>query len=75
MRKLVSFSAAFYFTDLPCYTTPRYNASINVTKIVWPFVTVAVLLAAGLTAAAYLTYRKRQKKKLSIGIFQNVLIT
>lgn len=54
--------------------TPRYNASINATKIVWPFVTIAILLATGLTTAAYLMYRKRQKKMLATGIFQNVLI-
>lgn len=43
---------------------------------VWPFVILALLLITGpTTVAVYLIYRKRQKKKLPTGIFQNVLTT
>ncbi|XP_036142008.1 adhesive plaque matrix protein 2 [Monomorium pharaonis] len=69
--------ACLFSTDLPCYTTPRYNASINITKIVWPFVTIAILVATGLTTAAYLMYRKRQEKKLTtvpVGPSTNVFV-
>jgi len=73
LNSLASF--LLHFTDLPCYTTPRYNASVNITKIVWPFVTIVILVITGLTAVAYVMYRKRQKKKLAIGIFQHVSTT
>ncbi|XP_011700531.1 PREDICTED: fibrillin-1-like [Wasmannia auropunctata] len=59
-------------TDLPCRVVngnQRY-ISTNVNKIVWPFVTIAILLATGLGAIAYINYiksRKRQQKKLDIG--------
>lgn len=62
----------FHFADLPCYTTSHYNASINGAKIVWSFVTVTILVATGLIAAAYFIYRKRQKEKFASGIFQNL---
>lgn len=42
---------------------------------VWSFVILAILLVTGPTVTAYLIYRKRQKKKVATGIFQNVLIT
>jgi len=35
-------------------------------------VTIVILVITGLTAVAYLMYRNRQKKKLAIGIFQDV---
>ncbi|XP_011700530.1 PREDICTED: multiple epidermal growth factor-like domains protein 11 [Wasmannia auropunctata] len=65
-------------TDLPCYVTNNNQlfASTNVIKIVWSFVTIAILLATGLVAITYIKYRKRQQKKLAtLGIFQSVLIT
>jgi len=37
-------------------------------------VIVTILIATGLTAAAYFIYRKRQKEKFA-GIFQNLLIS
>ncbi|XP_012063530.1 PREDICTED: fibrillin-1-like [Atta cephalotes] len=60
-----SFISCLFNKDLPCYTTSHYNASINGAKIVWSFVIVTILIATGLTAAAYFIYRKRQKEKFA----------
>ncbi|KAL6263166.1 hypothetical protein P5V15_005968 [Pogonomyrmex californicus] len=40
-------------TELPCYMTRHYKGSIISTKIVWPFVSIAILLIIGLTVAAF----------------------
>lgn len=63
-----------FSTDLPCYLAPHYSASINVAKIVWPLVAIAILIATILIARAYLMYRRREKKKMITGIyvFQNI---
>ncbi|XP_032665934.1 uncharacterized protein LOC116841735 [Odontomachus brunneus] len=55
--------------DLPCYTTPRYNASFNSAKIVWPVASVTILIVIGLTATTYLMYRRHQRnqRKLTAG--------
>lgn len=64
----------FYFSDLSCFLTlvPHYSASSDVAKIVWPFVTVAILIATILITAAYLMYRRYEKKKLIIGIYSKI---
>ncbi|XP_011638211.1 tenascin-like [Pogonomyrmex barbatus] len=58
-------------TDLPCYMTSHYK--VSTTKIIWPFVSIAILLIIGLTVAAFVIYHKRQKKKLT-GISANIFI-
>ncbi|KYQ52129.1 von Willebrand factor D and EGF domain-containing protein [Trachymyrmex zeteki] len=69
-----SFTSCLFNKDLPCYTTSHYNASINGAKIVWSFVTVTILVATGLIAAAYFIYRKRQKEKFASGPSVHVFV-
>ncbi|GAB1865618.1 Tenascin-X [Camponotus japonicus] len=63
-------------TDLSCYLTlvPHYSASSDVAKTVWPLVAVAILIATILITAAYLMYRRYEKKKLIIGMPTNLFV-
>lgn len=60
----------FYVSDLPCYLASHYNASSNVAKIIW--ILVIIVISIAIILAAYLIYRRREKKKIATGIYLKI---